>query len=456
MIQNYIKQLLSLYNYIDAIVMVNDKGLIEYSDNFRPDINNVYSEEIVGRYIWDVYPGLNIKNSSLLQVLKDGRAILNEPQQLINFKGVEVKAVNSTFPIKSGNKIIGAVEVSVYVEPEKQRTDITLRLRERNEKKINSYDIDDIITTDDKMERIKKKILKISKTDSHVLIYGNTGTGKELIAQSIHRSSNRGSKPFISQNCAAIPHTLLESILFGTVKGSYTGAENRKGLFEAADGGTLFLDEINSMEMSMQAKLLKAIENQEIRRVGSTEVIKVNVRIVSAVNEPPLRSIIENRLREDLFYRIGVVQITLPDLKDRKDDIGLLSDYFIKNYNKRMGRKIQGISDAVRKVFKNYSWPGNVRELKNIIESAFNLTNENIIDIEDLPDYMFSGNQENHLEPEIILGEESLSEMVDKYERQIIEHAIKNSETITEAAKMLKISRQNLNYKLIKYDIKVK
>ncbi|MBU3099241.1 MULTISPECIES: sigma-54 interaction domain-containing protein [Clostridium] len=453
MLQNYIKQILSLHNYIDAIVMVNQKGVIEYSDNFRKDINNLYDEELVGRYLWDIYPNLNDENSTLLRVLKSGKAILNEQQHLVNYKGVAIDAINSTFPVKSGEKIIGVVEVSIYIEPEKQRKDITLRLKEREEEKRQLYDIDQIITNDENMLDIKKKIIKVAKSDSPVLIYGQTGTGKEMVVQAIHKNSSRVSKPFISQNCAAIPATLLESILFGTVKGSYTGAENRKGLFEAADGGTLFLDEINSMEISMQAKLLKAIESLEIRRVGSTECIRVNVRILSAVNESPLKSIRENKLRQDLFYRIGVLQISLPELKDRKNDIEFLSGYFIKEYNRKMKKEIKGLDESVLRIFKNYLWPGNIRELKNVIESAFNITYSNEIAVEDLPDYMFSVKSEKNCVPGLVTSDKSLSELVKSYEKDIIVYAIKNTKNVTEASKMLKISRQALNYKLSKYNI---
>ncbi|OAA85788.1 sigma-54 interaction domain-containing protein [Clostridium coskatii] len=453
MLQNYIKQILSLYNYIDAIVLIDNNGIIKYSDNFRTDIYNLYAEEVIGKYLCDIYPDLNKDNSSLLKVLRTGKAILNKTQHLVNYKGIEINAVNSTFPIRSKSETIGAVEISAYIDPKNQRKDITLQLKERDKNRSKYYNIDDIITCDDTMLNIKEKVLKVSRSDSSVLIYGHTGTGKEIIAQSIHRNSTRSSNPFISQNCAAIPETLLESILFGTLKGTYTGAENRKGLFEAADGGTLFLDEINSMEISMQAKLLKAIENQKIRRVGSAESIKINVRIISAVNEPPLESIVENKLREDLFYRIGVIQINLPDLKDRKNDIELLCDHFIKEYNNKMGKSIKGIDSSVKNIFKNYKWPGNVRELKNVIESAFNLTYKDIITVEDLPDYIFSI-KNNHPEiTNLTMSEKSLTELVQDYEKSIIQNAIKNTTSTTAAAKMLKISRQALNYKLSKYNI---
>ena len=457
MLHNYIKQILSLYNYVDAIIMVNEKGIIEYSDNFRTDLNNLYTEEVVGRYIWEVYPMLNEKNSSLLKALKSGSAIINESQHLINFKGVDIEAVNSTFPIKSGEKVIGAVEVSMFLESDKRRNDISLKLKEKDNNWSN-YDICDIITNDPYMNSIKSNVLKISKTDSPVLIYGHTGTGKEMIARSIHNNSKRMSKPFISQNCAAIPATLLESILFGTVKGSYTGAENRMGLFEAADGGTLFLDEINSMEISMQPKLLKAIENQEIRRIGTTESKKVNVRIITAVNEPPSEIIKEKKLREDLFYRIGVVQINLPDLKNRKKDIRVLCDHYVKEYNKIMEKNIKGLHDSVYKILENYSWPGNIRELKNIIESAFNITCSDVIKVEDLPDYIFDNNRENDNKlgfyyDGIGKNTKSLTERVENYEKKLIIEALKTSKNTTDAAKLLKISRQSLNYKMQKYFI---
>ena len=165
MLQNYIKQILSLYNYIDAVVMINENGIIEYSDNFREDINNLYDEELVGRYLWDIYPQLNEENSTLLKVLKSGKSILNGTQHLVNYKGVEIDAINSTFPIKSEEKIIGAVEVSIYIEPGKQRTDITLKLKEREEKR-QYYDIDQIITNDENMLNVKKTIVKLAKSDS--------------------------------------------------------------------------------------------------------------------------------------------------------------------------------------------------------------------------------------------------------------------------------------------------
>jgi len=228
----------------------------------------------------------------------------------------------------------------------------------------------------------------IADTESSVLICGETGTGKELTAQSIHTSSPRRGKRFVSQNCASIPANLLESILFGTVKGSYTGAENRPGLFELANGGTLFLDEINAMEISVQAKILKAIEEKQITRIGGLEPIPIDVKIVSAINQNPLDCIREGKLREDLFYRLSVVQLIMPPLRERHNDLFYLTYSFIQLYNEKMGRHIIGIDEEVENIFAAYDWPGNVRELKNVIEGAFNVTAAGFIQKKDLPAYM--------------------------------------------------------------------
>jgi arginine utilization regulatory protein len=459
MLRRYVEQILSLYNYIDGLVVTNNKGIIEYFVTFRPDVNNLKEEEILGKHVLEVYPNLNEETSSIMRVLKKGKPIFNEHQQLKTYKGQSIYAVNSTLPIKSGDEIIGAVDVSRYIEPGLQRQGITLSLKENPPLKNNNelYCLDDIITNEYCMMEIKNKIRKISKTDSSVLVYGETGTGKELVAQAIHTHSNRSKNPFVSQNCAAIPSTLLEGILFGTVKGAYTGAENRKGLFELANNGTLFLDEINSMEVNIQAKLLKAIEEKKIFRVGGSKPINTNVRIISAVNEDPRIAIKENRLREDLFYRLSVVQLNLPTLKERRKDIKLLTYYFIDNYNKKMNKNIIGVSEEVEKIFNNYLWPGNVRELKNVIEGAFNLASTNLIQEKDLPDYIRTKdyNRARNIERNIndVLGKVPLPRILEDYEKKIIKFALERSTTITDAARLLKISKQLLKYKLDKYRI---
>lgn len=460
MLRRYIEQILSIYNYLDGIMVTDKYGYVEYYVTFRPDVNNLKEKDILRKHITEVYPTLNEETSSILRVLKTGKPISNEFQTLITYKGQSIRAINTTMPIKDHDEIIGAVDVSRYIDSPYQRQDISLSLKESVEKK-NLYAVDDIVTNSRSMELIKERIPMIADTDSSVLIYGETGTGKELVAQSIHTASKRRNKKFVSQNCAAIPGNLLESILFGTTKGSYTGAENKPGLFEIASGGTLFLDEINSMEISVQPKILKAIEEKQVVRLGGYEPIKTDIKIVSAVNENPLQCIAENKLREDLFYRLSVVQLNIPPLRERINDLFYLVSHFINIYNTSMHCNLIGIDEEVETIFRGYNWPGNVRELKNVIEGAFNVASARFIQKKDLPEYLtrpfvLEEISQNALMtvPAIPLKGISLEEALETYERELIEHAVAISKNYVEAAKLLGITKQALNYKLRKYKLR--
>jgi len=450
MLRRYVEQILSIYNYIDGIMVTNNKGIIEYYTNYRPDINSLKESDVIGKHVLSVYPTLTEETSSIMKALKTGKSIFNEFQTLASYKGQTINAINSTLLIKDNEKVIGVVDVSRYVDDCYQRQNIVLSIK-NSELKKSLFTLDDIITCSPILEDIKEKIKKISETDSTVLIYGETGTGKELVAQSIHTRSKRKNKRFVSQNCASIPSTLLESILFGTTKGSYTGAESRPGLFEIANGGTLFLDEINSMEIGVQAKILKAIEEKKITRIGGLEPINTDIKIISAINEAPSLCLKGKKLREDLFYRLSVVQLDLPPLRERKEDIKYLTRYFIDHFNNKMNRSIIDISEDVEEIFGKYSWPGNVRELKNIIEGAFNLTSSRIIQKKDLPEYIYESIS-NSYDLDLELNT-SLSEAVSEYEKKLIINAIKNSKKLTEASQKLKITKQNLYYKMEKYKL---
>lgn len=460
MLRRYVEQILSIYNYLDGIMVTDKYGYVEYYVTFRPDVNNLKEKDILRKHITEVYPTLNEETSSILRVLKTGKPISNEFQTLITYKGQSIRAINTTMPIKDHDEIIGAVDVSRYIDSPYQRQEISLSLKESVEKK-NLYAVDDIVTNSRSMELIKERIPMIADTDSSVLIYGETGTGKELVAQSIHTASKRRNKKFVSQNCAAIPGNLLESILFGTTKGSYTGAENKPGLFEIASGGTLFLDEINSMEISVQPKILKAIEEKQVVRLGGYEPIKTDIKIVSAVNENPLQCIAENKLREDLFYRLSVVQLNIPPLRERINDLFYLVSHFINIYNTSMHCNLIGIDEEVETIFRGYNWPGNVRELKNVIEGAFNVASARFIQKKDLPEYLTRpfvleeiGQNALMTVPAIPLKGISLEEALETYERELIEHAVAISKNYVEAAKLLGITKQALNYKLRKYRLR--
>lgn len=459
MLRRCVEQILSIYNYIDGIMVTDKNGYIEYYATFRPDVNDMKDREVYGKHIFEVYPNLTEETSSIMRVLRTGEPISNEYQTLINFKGHSILAVNTTMPIKNKDEIIGAVDVSRYADSEYERKNITLSMKE-NEYTNDLYVLDDIITNSKSMEIVKERIPLIADTDSSVLIYGETGTGKELVSQSIHTCSSRRSKKFVSQNCAAIPGNLLESILFGTTKGSYTGAENKPGLFEIANGGTLFLDEINSMEIGVQAKILKAIEEKQVSRIGGYNPVKIDVKIVSAVNENPIKCVEENKLREDLFYRLSVVQLNIPPLRDRIDDLFYLVDHFISLYNKQMGKNLMGIDKGVEEVFRAYKWPGNVREVRNTIEGAFNLASSRFIQTYDLPEYIlkavYGDNEVARLhEEQISLPQEgfSLEKAVMRYEKSLIVQSIETSPNLVKAAERLGLSKQALYYKMKKYGL---
>src|ERR687883_92419 len=244
----------------------------------------------------------------------------------------------------------------------------------------------EIISASPEMEAVKKMVLKVARSTSTVLIRGESGTGKELIARAIHNQSPRADQMFQAVNCAAINENLLESELFGHEKGSFTGAHaDKKGLFEVADHGTLFLDEIGELDVSMQAKLLRALQEREIRRVGGTRAIKIDVRVVAATNRDLRAMVSDGRFRDDLYYRINVLSIDVPPLRVRREDIDLLIDFFIKKHTRNTSRLVRGIAPDARRLMNDYSWPGNVRQLESAIERAILLAESDLITIEDLP-----------------------------------------------------------------------
>ncbi len=451
MLKKVLNKALNYYDNFDYLTIVNKEGIIEYATVYSKEKNTFINQQTTGLHILDMYPSLTQESSSILKALKTGKEIYNTIQELKYLNNRTYFLLNSDFPIVNDGTTIGVIEVSVSLNSEAYANYLS---GSSIIKQKRLFTLDDIITEDQDFLELKTKIGRISKTNSSVLIIGETGTGKDMIAQSIHSHSYRLGQPFIAQNCAAIPSTLLESTFFGTVKGAYTGAENTIGLFELAKGGTLFLDEINSMDIRLQAKILKAIEEKTIRRVGGTKNIETDVRIISAMNIRPEEAIAKEILREDLFYRLSVVQLKLPPLRERKADIRLLSNYFIQKYNMEMGRNIEGITELVMNIFNEYSWKGNVRELQNVIESAFNVAAKNIIDIQDVPDYLYKDFSNENIKIDVNNDNMSLEERIYLYEKEIIFKEVTQCHTLAEAAKRLKISPQSLQYKLKKYFIK--
>lgn len=452
MLGNYIQQAMVLFEKADAILICDKKGYIEYAKWYKDWF--FLSAEVVGKHILEVYPTLTEETSTILQCIHRKESVMDEEQHIVNFKGELIHVMSTTQPIVVEEEIIGAICASSFCKEVRKRSG-----ESQSGGKKRLYVLEDIITQNFAMKEMKNRITNAARSSCTVLIYGETGTGKELVAESIHTGSSRKEQAFISQNCAAIPSALLEGLFFGTEKGSYTGAEKKKGLFELADRGTLFLDEINSMDISIQAKILKAIEEKKVRHLGGTKDIEIDVRIVCAMNEEPFEALKKGRLREDLFYRIGVVQLRVLPLRERREDITLLADHFINYFNRELGRNVKGLSDLAANAFETQYWRGNVRELRNTIESAFiNLTGDTIT-IKCLPDLFFTSKE---LENRVSFGEMpkqktfSLTTLIEEYEKALIEQALRGSSNMAEAAWRMKVSRQKLKYKMEKYGIAAK
>lgn len=447
----------------DGIHIIDASGKIVYYNAAAKQLDEIDVDKAIGRHILEVYPSLTFETSTLLRVLRTGSPIYNVEQNFVNYKGDIISTLNSTIPIYYNNKILGALEVSRNITKVRELSEKIVNLQkelyEKNaghkkpSKLIAKYNFLDIIGQNKEMLRLKSLGTKAAMSDSPVMVAGSTGTGKELFVQAIHNSSSRRHKPFIAQNCAALPSNLLESILFGSVKGSFTGAENRPGLFELADGGTLFLDEVNSMPLELQAKLLRVLQDGKVRRVGSATTTDVDVRIISAINTD-IGTVVETKqLRQDLFFRLTVITLVIPDLSERKEDIPLLTEHFIKKYNEKCSKFFSGVSKEVLDIFMEYGWPGNVRELEHAVESAISLYDGEIIREEYLPFQFKNYHPKNRiaLDTSVI---QPLDTAVEKVEREIIISALKQTGyNISKTARLINVPRQTLQYKIKKLKI---
>jgi two-component system response regulator AtoC len=318
------------------------------------------------------------------------------------------------------------------------------------------YSFENMISKNERMRQIFDTIQKVAKYKSTILIAGESGTGKELVAKAIHFNSDRSNQPFIPVNCGAIPENLLESELFGHTKGSFTNAvRTKKGLFEEADGGTMFLDEIGELPLQLQVKLLRVLQDGEIRRIGDSKPIIIDVRIIAATIKDLDKEVRENQFRDDLFYRLNVLPIKIPPLRDRKEDVPLLVDHFIHKYSRELNNPIEGIVPEALNCLLNYSWKGNVRELENVIERAIVLTDSNQIQVENLPLEIQSPKEESRVS---LLNDELSIKKASRYlEKDLIKKALhKTNGNHTHAAKLLEISHRALLYKIKEYGVKVK
>lgn len=432
-----------------CIVIVDQKGFISYMNESYCRFLNVEKSRVVGQHVTEV-----IENSRMHIVTQTGKEEIADLQYI---RGSYMIA--NRVPLRSEGEIVGALGMVLFRDTEewlKMNSHIRELLLElktyRSQMDYHSgatYSLHHIISRSSELERLKHKVKKIAPGDVSVLLRGESGTGKELFAHSIHHLSERSTKPFIKVNCAAIPEHLLESELFGYQEGAFTGAKKggKPGKFQLADGGTLFLDEIGDMPLSAQVKILRALQEGEVEAVGAVKPQKVDVRIIASTHQPLEELIGSQKFREDLFYRINVVQLHIPPLRERKDDIRLLSKTLLQKVSERIGKRVVEFDEAVYESLKAYQWPGNIRELENVIESAVHLTSSETIELEDLPEHI----QQN---PYLSQDGHTLKDIVEQTEKQAIARAIKRCEgDKTKAAEKLGIGKSSLYDKVKKYGL---
>ena len=355
-----------------------------------------------------------------------------------------------TKPIELDELLLLIQRVEREIGLERENRELKEQLREK-------FKVDFIVSTSRRMEEALNLVKRVAQSPATVLILGESGTGKELIARAIHYSSLRKEKPFVKVNCAALPENLLESELFGHEKGAFTGAVARRiGRFEQADQGTIFLDEIGDLSPALQSKLLRVLQEKEFERVGSSQTIKVDVRVISATNRNLEEAIQKGTFREDLYYRFNVVTITLPPLRERKEDIPPLLEHFLKKYSRENNKAVVSVTKEAKDLLMNYNYPGNIRELENIIERAVVLCRGDTITKQDLPLNLQESEVEESLERARKSGR-SLPETLEEIERHRIAQALQKSGGVqTKAAEELGISERVLRYKMKKYKISEK
>lgn len=450
-----------LENLDEGIQIVDSAGRTIYYNKSMGKIEGIDSEKVLGKKVNEYLQDVGEDSSTLMNALKTGKKIVDLIQHYNNENKKKVTSINTTIPVKVNGKNVAAIEIAKDMTRLKELTECICKLQVTDTKMKKNYCFSDIYGNNPILKRAIEKAKKASMSNSSVLIFAETGCGKEVFAQSIHYNGSRKDKPFIPINCAAIPAALLEGMLFGTEKGSFTGAENKKGLFEEANHGTILLDEVNSMEPYLQSKLLRVLQDGYIRPVGSNKTIEIDVRIIATLNEDPEKLIESGKLRKDFYYRLSVIRLNIPPLRKRKEDIPKLVEGFIENYNNILGKNIQGIDDDVMEKFLEYDWPGNIRELKNVIESSMNMVDKDLV----LNHKHFETRILNKCSNKAYLDvnrleiNEDESFDLDKYitsiEKGIIEKTLQeNDNNISKTSRQLKVSRQSLQYKIKKYNIK--
>ncbi|MCI2062926.1 MAG: sigma 54-interacting transcriptional regulator [Eubacteriaceae bacterium] len=459
-----LKKQLARYRFVvekvvAGVIITDEKSIVlEYNDA-ASEMEKIPVQDAIGRTTSQLYtrPNNNIKSRFLL-AMESKEPIKDDFINYSTSENVAVRIVQSYYPIIYNGQVIGSCSILNEIDKLQNVIDEIKKIKKQaldHVSKSNKEISSNIIGISTKMRTAVDEGMNVAKSDADALIIGETGTGKELLVNLIHNNSKNCNEPFVPINCATIPETLMESILFGTRKGAFTDAKDTTGLFEIAGSGTIFLDELNSMDITCQTKLLRAVQEKKIRKVGSEKEIHIACRIIAAVNKDPWECIKNGTLREDLFYRLSIACIEMPPLRERLEDLQPLISYFITENNEKYNKNVERINDELYKIFNRYSWPGNVRELKNLLESMFILCgNESVLTSNHLPGVYLDKLKDLTSIDESMIPDGKLEDVLFEVERQILIKALrKNNGNKAAAARELGISAQNMQYKVNKFKI---
>ncbi len=451
-------------------VQIYDKNThAVYFNQASREISHIPSGvNITGRHLLDMYD-LEETVSTTMTALRTQSPVIDRVDQFSVDNGTFIASANTSYPIFQNGQLSGAVTFEHTEETIQkyyqsiQDTRQALKHFSGNAAPVrfSGYTFENVIGGSEKLRSAVELAQRVAPQNSPVMLVGETGTGKEIFAQSIHRSSPRAGKKFVAINCAAIPETLIESLLFGTAKGSFTGSEDKAGYFEEASGGTLFLDELNSMSLVMQSKLLRVLQERTFRRVGGKKDLELDVRIISSCNEDPFQTVEENKFRRDLFYRLSSVIIELPPLREHLEDLEQLTWYHLEQTAFQYVHRITRIQPQVYQLLRAYRWPGNVRELFHVLDYAQNVADSDVMTVEHLPAYLRKNQApaprqsvSPAISPSIDFSHTSLQALMDDYEKEVITQALDHcGYNISQTAQTLGILRQSLQYRIRKYGI---
>ena len=442
--------LLCLFEHYHEGVLITDKdGILVYYNQAQSRLDGLDGREVLGRALTEIYH-LDESDCTTMRAIRLARPVINRPQVYKAVNGNLVNSITSAYPLFDNNVLVGAV--CIVLDYSSLMKNLSLSQAKAREQRLPppapAPPREALVYRNEAMKAAMDMARRAAATPSSVMLIGETGVGKELFARAIHHEGPRRTGPFLAINCAAIPSTLLEGILFGTTKGAFTGAVDKAGLLELAQGGILFLDELNSLPVLLQTKLLRVLEDRRVRRLGSSRETPVDLKIISALNDSPFQAIKEGRLRSDLFYRLGVIIISLPPLRERLDDIKPLLSHFLKKLGGLLGRQGRRFSPEAVQLLEAHSWPGNVRELEHTVEAALNLIDP--LDLVIKPEHLKATLSLRPPQPAFspIQGEEPDDEAA---EMAFLTQALsRNRGNVAKAARSLGYSPQRLHYRMKK------